>query len=261
VAFSHTVTTDVVLTFLRSIFSREGNPDYIVTDNGPQFLSSSFADFLRERGISHLRTSVYHPQCNGAVERWNRVLKETILTAEHMQKDWKTTVTDFLQNYRATPHNTTGVSPSELLHNRKMKTKVNIFPTSEKSRKCTTVQETVRQKQEKSKQYTDKRRGAKTPTFKPGDMVRVKRPDHVRKGSSRFTSPLSQKDTSITNKPQLAHNTRLAPELPMEEMTVCGDMKIPDPIIVPAISDTAPTSPTSRFRLSFCCFSSIISAG
>uniref|UniRef100_A0A3B5Q910 Integrase catalytic domain-containing protein n=1 Tax=Xiphophorus maculatus TaxID=8083 RepID=A0A3B5Q910_XIPMA len=173
-----TVTTDV-LTFLRSIFSREGNPDYIVTDNGP------------ERGISHLRTSVYHPQCNGAVERWNRVLKETILTAEHMQKDWKTTVTDFLQNYRATPHNTTGVSPSELLHNRKMKTKVNIFPSSEKSRKYTTVQETVRQKQEKSKQYTDKRRGAKTPTFKPGDMVRVKRPDHVRKGSSRFTSPLS----------------------------------------------------------------------
>uniref|UniRef100_A0A096M5I9 Gypsy retrotransposon integrase-like protein 1 n=1 Tax=Poecilia formosa TaxID=48698 RepID=A0A096M5I9_POEFO len=154
VAFSHTVTTDVVIAFLRSIFSREGNPDYIVTDNGLQFLSSSFADFLRERGISHLRTSVYHPQCNGAVERWNRVFKETILTAEHMQKDWKTTVTDFLQNYRATPHNTTGVSPSELLHNRRMKTKVDIFPSPEKSRKCTTIKETVKQKQEKSKQYT-----------------------------------------------------------------------------------------------------------
>ncbi|PWA27965.1 hypothetical protein CCH79_00017548, partial [Gambusia affinis] len=63
VAFSHTVTIDVI-TFLHSIFSREGNSDYIVTDNGQQFLSSSFADFLRERVISHLRTSGYHPQCN-----------------------------------------------------------------------------------------------------------------------------------------------------------------------------------------------------
>lgn len=71
VAFSQRVTAGVVISFLQSVFSKEANPSYIVTDNGPQFLSSAFADFLSERGICHLRSSVYYPQCNGAVERWN----------------------------------------------------------------------------------------------------------------------------------------------------------------------------------------------
>lgn len=191
VAFSQCVTAGVVISFLQSVFSREGNPSYIVTDNGPQFLSSAFADFLSERGICHLCSSVYYPQCNGAVERWNRVLKECILAAEQMQKNWKPAVTDFLQNYRATPHATTGVSPSELLHNRRMKTKLDIFPVKDMSDKCTTVRSTVEKQQNKSKQYTDKRRGAKMPAFKPGDWVRVKKPDHAHKGTPKFTPPLS----------------------------------------------------------------------
>ncbi len=118
--------TKVVISFLQSVFSREGNPQCIVTNNGSQFLSSVFSAFLKERGISHIR-SVYYQQFNGAVERWNRVLKECILSAEQMGKPWKYAVTEFLQNYSATPHSTSGVSPSELLHHHKMRTKRNIF--------------------------------------------------------------------------------------------------------------------------------------
>ena len=150
VAFSQCVTAGVVILFLQSVFSREGNPSYIVTDNGPQFLSSAFADFLSARGICHLCSSVYYPNCNGAVERWNRVLKKCILAAEQMQKNWRTAVTDFLQDYCATPHATTGVSPSELLHNGRMKTKLDIFPVKVKSDKCTTVRSAVEKQQNKS---------------------------------------------------------------------------------------------------------------
>ncbi len=67
-----------------------------------------------------------------------------------------------------TPHSTTGVSP-ELLHHCKMRTKLNIFPVGPKSDKCAQVKDTVRNKQLKSKMYTDKRRGAKHHTFKPED--------------------------------------------------------------------------------------------
>lgn len=191
VAFSQNVTAEVVTSFLQSVFSREGNPQCVVTDNGPQFLSSVFAAFLKERGISHMRSTVYFPQCNGAVERWNRVLKECILSAEQMGKPWKHAVTEFLQSYRATPHSTTAVSPSELLHHRKMRTKLNVFPVGPKSDKCARVKETVSNKQCKSKEYTDKRRGAKYHTFKPGDQVRVKQPGHVKKGVSQFSPPLN----------------------------------------------------------------------
>lgn len=78
VTFTSNVTTDTVTNFLASVFAREGNPLTLISDNGPQVTSTAFADFLAERGIKHIHSSVYWPQANGAVERWNRVLKNCI---------------------------------------------------------------------------------------------------------------------------------------------------------------------------------------
>lgn len=75
VAFSANVTTETVVLFLQCEFARERDPCTVSTDNGPQFTSSAFTDFLVERGIKHIRTRIYHPQANGAVEMWNKVLK------------------------------------------------------------------------------------------------------------------------------------------------------------------------------------------
>lgn len=108
-----------------------------------------------------------------------------------MQKNWKTAVTDFLQDYRATPHATTGVSPSELLHNRKIRTKLDVFPVKDKSKTCKMVISTVEKQQNRSKQCTDKCLGAKPSVFKPGDWLTVKRPEQVHKGTPKFTEPFS----------------------------------------------------------------------
>lgn len=67
----HSYISDI----LTSVFAREGKSAYIVTDNGSQFCSLTFQDFMKDNGITHIRTSVYHAQANGAVERFNRVLK------------------------------------------------------------------------------------------------------------------------------------------------------------------------------------------
>ncbi|ROK06852.1 hypothetical protein DPX16_23455 [Anabarilius grahami] len=91
----------------------------------------------------------------------------------------------------ATPHATTSVSPSELLHNRKMRTKVDILPVREKRDKCAGVRETVKERQEKSKEYTDRKRRAKPVSFKVKEQVRIRKPDHVPKGSPKYTLPLS----------------------------------------------------------------------
>lgn len=123
--FTSNVTTDTVTKFLASVFAREGNPLTLVSDNGPQMTSTAFAEFPAERGIKHIRSSGYWPQANGAVERWNRVLKDCIQVAEMQQRPWKQAITDFLKNYRAMPHATTGTSPFELIRGRKMNTKLN----------------------------------------------------------------------------------------------------------------------------------------
>jgi len=47
----------------------------IVSDNGPQFIARDFKLFIRDCGMTHVRTSPGYPQSNGKLERWHRTLK------------------------------------------------------------------------------------------------------------------------------------------------------------------------------------------
>ena len=47
----------------------------IISDNGPQFISRDFKEFIRISGMTHVRTSPYYPQSNGKIERWHQSLK------------------------------------------------------------------------------------------------------------------------------------------------------------------------------------------
>jgi transposase InsO family protein len=64
------VTSAKVINCLEDLFSRWGLPKCIVTDNGLQFVSAEFPTYLSRLGIHHSRTATYHPQANGAVERF-----------------------------------------------------------------------------------------------------------------------------------------------------------------------------------------------
>ena len=65
---------ELVLQRAREKFS-EARPR-IISDNGPQFIARDFKEFIREAGMTHVRTSPYYPQSNGKIERWHRTLKE-----------------------------------------------------------------------------------------------------------------------------------------------------------------------------------------
>ncbi|MCP3665847.1 MAG: transposase family protein, partial [Gammaproteobacteria bacterium] len=60
-----TITSTYIINWLREIFARYGNPGAIVSDNGPQFISREFTDFLASKDIYHYRTGVYNPSENG----------------------------------------------------------------------------------------------------------------------------------------------------------------------------------------------------
>jgi transposase InsO family protein len=57
--------------FLTGLFDRFGLEDEVVTDNGVQFTSSEFAEFLQSLSIRHCRTALYSPQANAEAERMN----------------------------------------------------------------------------------------------------------------------------------------------------------------------------------------------
>jgi putative transposase len=51
------------------------SPSALYNPNGPQFVARGFKEFIRIAGMTHARTSPYHPQSNGKLERWHRSLK------------------------------------------------------------------------------------------------------------------------------------------------------------------------------------------
>ena len=52
----------------KSVFSRNGIPEFAISDNGPQFTSKEFLNFSSSFGFVHLTSSPHFPQGNGKAE-------------------------------------------------------------------------------------------------------------------------------------------------------------------------------------------------
>ena len=84
-----TIDAGAVAEDLIKIFSRVGLPKEILTDQGSNFQSELLAELYRLLHISPLRTTPYHPQTDGLVERFNKTLKDMLKKAAVEEgKDW-----------------------------------------------------------------------------------------------------------------------------------------------------------------------------
>ena len=98
-----------------------------MSDNGSQFTSEEFADFVKSNGIKHIRTAPYHPSSNGAVERLVQSFKRAICASENDKKSLQCRLSTFLLNYQITPRATTNVAPCELFLNRSVRTRLDLL--------------------------------------------------------------------------------------------------------------------------------------
>ena len=102
---------------LVGVFVRVGVPDEILTDQGPNFMSSLLHQLLQ---IKRIRTTPYHPQTDGLVECFNGTLKAMLRKfVNRSQKDWDEYLPYLLFAYREVPQESTGFSPFELLYGRR----------------------------------------------------------------------------------------------------------------------------------------------
>jgi len=51
----------------------------LLSDNGASYVAGELADFLKDKGMGHVRGAPYHPQTQGKIERWHQTLKNRIL--------------------------------------------------------------------------------------------------------------------------------------------------------------------------------------
>ncbi len=76
-------TESITQAFLHGWIARFGVPSNLITDRGRQFESNLWNTLMSLLGIKRARTTAYHPQTNGMVERFHRQLKSSLKAQEH----------------------------------------------------------------------------------------------------------------------------------------------------------------------------------
>ncbi|KAK7912922.1 hypothetical protein WMY93_013133 [Mugilogobius chulae] len=205
-----TITAPAVLRALVQLFSRVGIPDEILTDQGTNFTSRLMQLFHRQLGITGIRTTPYHPQTDGLVERFNQTLKRMLQRfVDDTGKDWDRWLPFLLFAYREVPQASTGFSPFELLYGWDVQGPLDLLrktwgapPTSEG---CKGIVQFVMEMRERLATYLDQAelnlqeaqktqkawydRQARHREFKPGERVLLLLPSSSNKLLAKWQGP------------------------------------------------------------------------
>jgi hypothetical protein len=131
-------TAEVAARALLHFVGRYGSPSEILSDNGSQYVNKLIAEFCKLIGTEHPTSLAYSHEENGIVERANgevlRHLKH-ILFDRNVLEDWSDCLPIVQRIINTTPHDSIGVSPSQILFGNAISVDRGIFlPHDTKSR-------------------------------------------------------------------------------------------------------------------------------
>jgi transposase InsO family protein len=113
---------DIQIVVQRALEKYPGVKPRLITDNGSQFISRDFAEYLKEVGLQHIRTSIAYPQSNGKIERYHRTVHEECLATKSLinLNDARKQIADFIEFYntRRLHSSLFYLSPDDFLNNR-----------------------------------------------------------------------------------------------------------------------------------------------
>ena len=175
-------------------FLRFGFPSRVLTDQGREFQNSMFQNLEKYVGIIKSRTTPYHPETNGLVERHNGTLLHMLRTLPEEEKgQWPSKLHKMMFSYNSTQHSSTGFTPFRLMFGREavlpidwlLDNKIPRAPemtrtydklASDWVKQMTEVHQQAKQNSEKSKAYNVDlwKRKKKSQTLAVGDRVLVK---------------------------------------------------------------------------------------
>ena len=202
------IDAETVAEKLVELMSRVGVPDEILTDQGSNFTSQLLAGIYGLLHVKGIKTSPYHPQTDGLVERFNGTLKNMLRRCTSKNpRDWDILLPYLLFSYREVPQESTGFSPFELLFGRAVRGPLDILKESWEGKgdysedvityviemrsrleeMSVLAQENLKKSQVKQKTWYDRR--ARDRVFKEGDKVLVLLPSSTHKLSAEWQGP------------------------------------------------------------------------
>ena len=121
------MTARAVAAGLVEIFSRTGIPLQLVSDQGTQFVGKVVKQLCESLHIDRIRTTPYHPEGNGVVERMHGTLGPMLTKASAEGLDWVGQVPFAMFALRSAPNRDSLYSPFELVYGRQVRTPLDIL--------------------------------------------------------------------------------------------------------------------------------------
>lgn len=220
----NSLTSDHIIQHMKIIFSRQGIPDIVMSDNGPEFSSQSFRIFSKEWNFQHLTSSPHYAQSNGQTER-------IIQNIKNMLKKTQVEGTEFrlaLLEYLNTPISNRLASPSELLNNRKLRSIVPCSPKLLLPKIQKYVKSELQSRQAKQKEYYDIGARDLTPLV-PGQKIKVRINKRWVSGTvlsirgiRSYAVQLDGGGILIRNRRHLLQDSERRPDRAMQKGAVCS---------------------------------------
>lgn len=206
---------DAARMYYEGPFRQNGLPQSIVSDRGPQFISSFTDELSKILGIQWSLASAGHSQTAGQAEIMNEYLDQRLRPfVNHFQNDWAQAIPAMDAVQGSVPHDSTGLSPHEITRGFPMplqfdwesRTDLTKLPAKERYTRAEAQQtaETVRNyidvarsimknAQDASKAKADQHRRA--PDFDVGDSVFI-----LKKAGTQTDRPSDKLDYPLTRR-------------------------------------------------------------
>ena len=177
-------TAATIVKFLEEqVFCRHGSPKFLISDNGPCYISNLLEAHSKQYGVRQRFTTPYHSEGNGLSERFNRTMEEMLshYISNSNQATWDAVLPQATFAYNTTVQASTKKTPFELVYGRiaaypydfpieadadsrqDIMLKLNIMREN--------VRDILRKEQGKYKQREDRKR--RHFVFNPGDLILV----------------------------------------------------------------------------------------
>ncbi|CAL9699765.1 unnamed protein product [Knipowitschia caucasica] len=155
------ITSTCVIKKLKRNFSVHGIPEKLYSDNGTQFTSQTFRDFVTSWEFEHVTSSPEFPQSNGLSERAVRSAKRLLETTKRDGTDFYL----YLLHLRNTPRDNILGSPAQRLFSRRTRSTLPVCKTMLKpaAKVTTTIKAQLTKKRKAQKQHFDKSSKPLTP--------------------------------------------------------------------------------------------------
>ncbi|XP_076054461.1 uncharacterized protein LOC143033145 [Oratosquilla oratoria] len=185
------ITAKNVVRALVHFFTQVGLPTVIQSDQGSNFTSRLFNQVMESLGVKQSRSSAYHPQSQGVIERFHQTLKRILRTfCLETGRDWDEGVDLLLFAIRESVQESLGYSPFQLVYGHEARGPLKVLKESWISNEPVTplasyvtkfkdklqlainlAHSNLEGAQIKMKHQFDKSKGARDRYFKSGDKV------------------------------------------------------------------------------------------